>query len=76
MNFGISNKCDKIKREDDDEISIETQDTFSQRSLTTQEDEYKEDSFLLIKADNSELDDENSFLDIKKRLFEKKEKLE
>ena len=49
MNFGISNKCDKIEREDEDEISIGTQDTYSQRSLTTQEDDYKEDSFFFDK---------------------------
>ena len=56
MNVGKNNK---IKREDDGEISIGTQDTYSQRSLTTQEDEYQEDSFLLIKTENSELGDEN-----------------
>ena len=58
MNVGMYNKCDNIKREDnnDDEISIGTQDTYSQRSLTTQPDEYQEDSFLMIDTENSELD--------------------
>ena len=41
MNVGMYNKCDKIKREDGNEISIETQDTYSQRSLTIQQDEYQ-----------------------------------
>ena len=70
MNVGM------YKREDD-EISIGTRDTYSQRSLTTQPDEYQEDSFLMIERENSELDgyEENSFLKDKKRAFEKKEKL-
>ena len=53
------NKCYDIKREDnndDEEISIGSQDTYSQRSLTTQPDEYQEDSFLMIDTENSELD--------------------
>ena len=74
MNVGKNNK---IKREDDGEISIGTQDTYSQRSLTTQEDdEYKEDSFLLIETGNSEMgDDENSFLDIKRDYLRRKKNL-
>ena len=74
MNVGKNNK---IKREDDGEISIGTQDTYSQRSLTTQEDdEYKEDSFLLIDTGNSEVgDDENSFLDIKRDYLRRKKNL-
>ena len=71
----MNNKCDKIKREDGDEISIGTQDTYSQASLTTQEDEYQEDSFLLIKTENSELGDENSFLDIKRDYLRRKKNL-
>ena len=39
MNFGMFNKIKS--EEEDDEISIGTQDTYSQRS-TTQEDAYKE----------------------------------
>ena len=63
MNFEMSYK---IKREDDDdEISIGTQDTYSQRSTTQEDCEYKEDSFLWIKMDNSQLD-ENSFSNIKR----------
>ena len=71
MNVGKNNK---IKREDDGEISIGTQDTYSQRSLTNQEDdEYKEDSFLLIDTGDSEVgDDENSFLDIKRDYLRRK----
>ena len=50
----------KIKREEEeDEISIGTQDTYSQRSTTQEDGEYKEeeDSFLLIKTDNSQPDE-------------------
>ena len=64
----------KIKREDDDEISIGTQDTYSQRS-TTQE-EYKEDSFLVIKTDNSQPDnDENSLSNIKTNYLRRKKNM-
>ena len=41
----------KIKREDD-EISIGSQDSYSQRSLGLEPDEYQEDSFLEIKREN------------------------
>ena len=69
MSFEMSYK---IKREDDFEISIGTQDTYSQRS-TTQEDEYKEDSFLVIKTDNSQPDnDENSLSNIKSDYLRRK----
>ena len=62
----------KIKREDDCDISIGTQDTYSQNS-TQEDDEYKEDSFLLIETGNSEVnDDENSFLDIKRDYLRRK----
>ena len=72
MNFEMSYK---IKREDDDEISIGTQDTYSQRS-TTQEDEYKEDSFLVIKTDNSQPDnDENSLSNIKRDYLRRKKNM-
>ena len=71
MNFGISNK---IKREDDDEISIGTQETYSQRSTTQEDGEYKEDSFLLIKTDNSQ-PDENSFSNIKRDYLRRKKNM-
>ena len=41
----------KIKREDD-EISIGSQDSYSQRSLGLETDEYEEDSFLELKKEN------------------------
>ena len=71
MNFEMSYKI-KREEEGDDEISIGTQDTYSQRS-TTQE-EYKEDSFLLIKTDNSQLD-ENSFSNIKRDYSRRKKNM-
>ena len=71
MNVGMNNN-NKIKREDDCDISIGTQDTYSQNS-TQEDDEYKEDSFLLIETENSEVnDDENSFLDIKRDYLRRK----
>ena len=74
MNVGKNNKIKREEEEEEDEISIGTQDTYSQRSLTTQEDdEYKEDSFLLIETGNSEMGDaENSFLDIKRDYLRRK----
>ena len=42
----------KRKREDDDEISIGSLDSYSQRSLGLEPDEYQEDSFLEIKKEN------------------------
>ena len=74
MNVGKNNK---IKREDDGEISIGTQDTYSQNS-TQEDNEYKEDSFLLIETGDSEMgggDDENSFLDIKRDYLRRKKNL-
>ena len=70
MNVGM------YKREDD-EISIGTRDTYSQRSLTTQPDEYQEDSFLMIETGNSEMNgyEENSFLDIKRDYLRRKKNL-
>ena len=41
----------KLKREDDDEISIGPQDSYSQRSLGSEPDDYEEDSFLEIKRE-------------------------
>ena len=68
MNFEMSYK---MKREDDDEISIGTQDTYSQRSTTQQ------DSSLLIKTDNSQPDDddENSFSNIKRDYLRRKKNM-
>ena len=74
MNVGKNNK---IKREDDGEISIGTQDTYSQNS-THVDNEYKEDSFLLIDTGDSEMsggDDENSFLNIKRDYLRRKKNL-
>ena len=77
MNVGKN----KIKREDDGEISIGTQDTYSQNS-THADNEYKEDSFLLIETGDSEMsgggggdNDENSFLDIKRDYMRRKKNL-
>ena len=38
----------KIKRQDDEEISIGQEDSYSQRSLGSEPDDYEEDSFLEI----------------------------
>ena len=40
--YGLYN----IKKEDEDSQSLGSQDSYSQRSLTTQPDEYQEDSFV------------------------------
>ena len=42
----------KRKREDDEEISIESLDSYSKRSLGLEHDEYQEDYFLEIKKEN------------------------
>ena len=42
INQGVDNK------REDDEISIGSQDSYSQRSLGSEPDEYQEDSFLEI----------------------------
>ena len=44
-------QCVDNKREDD-EISIGSQDSYSQRSLVSEPDVYQEDSFLEIKKEN------------------------
>ena len=46
INQGVDNK------REDDEISIGSQDSYSQRSLGSEQDMYQEDSFLEIKKEN------------------------
>ena len=75
MNFEMSYKI-KREEEEDDEISIGTQDTYSQRSTTQEDGEYKEeeDSLFLIKTDNSQ-PDENSFSNIKRDYLRRKKNM-
>ena len=48
----INQGVDKKRKREDDEISIGSQDSYSQRSLGSEPDEYQEDSFLEIKKEN------------------------
>ena len=63
-----------IKKEDEEGESLGSQNSYSQRSLTTQPDEYQEDSFLMIETENSEYG-ENEFLDIKRDYLRRKKSL-
>ena len=63
-----------IKKEDEEGESLGSQDSYSQRSLTTQPDEYQEDSFLMIETENLEYG-ENEFLDIKRDYLRRKKNL-
>ena len=75
MNVGKNNNKIKREHDDDDDISIGTQDTYS----THADNEYKEDSFLLIETGDSQMsgdnDDENSFLNIKRDYLRRKKNL-
>ena len=63
-----------IEKEDEEGESQGSQDSYSQRSLTTQPDEYQEDSFLMIETENLEYG-ENEFLDIKRDYLRRKKNL-
>ena len=74
MNVGKNNN-NKRQEEEDDDISIGTQDTYSTLHA---DNEYKEDSFLLIDTGDSEMsggDDENSFLNIKRDYLRRKKNM-
>ena len=43
-----------IEKEDEEGESLGSHDSYSQRSLTTQPNEYQEDSFLMIETENLE----------------------
>ena len=67
-------KCIIFKKEDEEGESLGSQNSYSQRSLTTQPDEYQEDSFLMIETENLEYG-ENEFLDIKRDYLRRKKDL-
>ena len=72
MNFEMSYKIKREEeKEEEDEISIGTQATYSQRSTTQQ------DSSLLIKTDNSQPDDddENSLSNIERDYLRRKKNM-
>ena len=48
----INQGVDKKRKREDDEKSIGSLDSYSQRSLGSEPDEYQEDSFLEIKKEN------------------------
>ena len=60
-----------IKKEDEDSESLGSQDSYSQRSLTTQPDEYQEDSFVTTTEEYQEV----LFQDIKRDYLRRKKNI-